>query len=373
MSGQLDTGPTLADRPSDVASWLDEDERSLRERVASFVRDSVMPDAGRFFAHGAWPSELATELGALGVLEQVPGVGEDATALGFALTCLELGAGDLSLARFVGVQSGLVISALAADDRGGAWLPELRAGAAVAAHVAGDRGARPAMTVRRDHRAWVVSGSVRRVFLAAQADVLFVRAAGARGAVGLMVDVDAHGVTIRAARGVHGPVAALVADVALDAVRVDRGGAAIAVDDGTIGAGTPAGWAVLARICGLAGVARACARAVAHAPRACASDPGAATTALRLAERSLRSELMAIHLSRAIDDGRPIGPMLVAAALEGERVTEEVARAAARAVDPAELTERSPVYRYLVATACLPDGERPDGDDVALAAALGVD
>ena len=52
----------------DFDSLLSDEERQIRETVGRFVTEHVRPNVANWFEAGAFPRELAPELGKLGVL-----------------------------------------------------------------------------------------------------------------------------------------------------------------------------------------------------------------------------------------------------------------------------------------------------------------
>src|SRR5204863_7616828 len=52
----------------DVDALLSDEERDVRDAVRRFVRDRVVPGIAEWFEAGAFPKEVAAELGALGLL-----------------------------------------------------------------------------------------------------------------------------------------------------------------------------------------------------------------------------------------------------------------------------------------------------------------
>ena len=99
------THPEISDRARDyldLDSLFTQDELALRDTVRRFVDDRIRPSIAQWYADAHFPTELATELGALGLLGmQLSGYGcpgrsavdcvqvsECVRASGYALTCL---------------------------------------------------------------------------------------------------------------------------------------------------------------------------------------------------------------------------------------------------------------------------------------------
>ena len=81
----------------DIDALLDDEERLLRDTVRSFVADRVLPHVADWFEAGTFPREMATEMGALGLLGMhLKGYGCAGTsAVAYGLACLELEAGHI--------------------------------------------------------------------------------------------------------------------------------------------------------------------------------------------------------------------------------------------------------------------------------------
>src|SRR5665811_2466770 len=84
-SGMRGDSMSSAPDPHDflaIGSLLSDEERLIRETVRQFVTDKVLPDVADWFEAGTFPTELATEMGALGLL------GMHLDGYGCAGTCL---------------------------------------------------------------------------------------------------------------------------------------------------------------------------------------------------------------------------------------------------------------------------------------------
>ena len=94
-----------------IDSLLSDEEISIRDTVRSFVQTKILPYIGDWFDEGTIPTNLALELGKLGVLgmhlEGYGCAGTSATAYGLA--CMELEAGDSGIRSLVSVQGSLAM------------------------------------------------------------------------------------------------------------------------------------------------------------------------------------------------------------------------------------------------------------------------
>jgi alkylation response protein AidB-like acyl-CoA dehydrogenase len=92
-----------------------ETQRAIQDTVRAFAQDRVRPKARAFEAAGGYPTTLFTELASLGLMgmtvpEEMGGTGADTVS--YALTLMELAAGDGGLSTIVSVQNSLVAAAL---------------------------------------------------------------------------------------------------------------------------------------------------------------------------------------------------------------------------------------------------------------------
>lgn len=163
---------------------LTSDERLIRDTVASFARDRVMPHIAHWFEEGAFPKAMALELGELGLLgmhlEGYGCTGASATAYGVA--CRELEAADSGLRSFVSVQGSLAmfpIHAYGSEEQKLEWLPRMARGEAIGCFglTEWDFGSEPAgmrTTARRDGGDYLINGSKAWITNGGIADVAVV-------------------------------------------------------------------------------------------------------------------------------------------------------------------------------------------------------
>ena len=98
----------------DVGSFLTDDERMVRDTVARFVDNEVLPIIAECFAEHRFPVELIQPLAQLGLLGvTLPDYGcAGLNGVSYGLICEELERGDSSLRSFVSVQSSLVMGCI---------------------------------------------------------------------------------------------------------------------------------------------------------------------------------------------------------------------------------------------------------------------
>jgi glutaryl-CoA dehydrogenase len=187
-------------RPHDVLELdrlLSDEDRLIRDTVRRFVADRVLPDVGTWFDEGILPRELATELGALGLLgmhlEGYGCAGASATAYGVA--CRELEAGDSGVRSLVSVQGSLAMFPIwryGSDEQKEEWLPRMATGEAIGCFglTEPDFGSDPGnmrTRARRDGTDWVLDGSKMWITNGGLADVAVVWAQTDDGIRGFVV------------------------------------------------------------------------------------------------------------------------------------------------------------------------------------------
>jgi glutaryl-CoA dehydrogenase len=110
-----------------------EEERMARDTVRAFVQAEVMPDIGKHFSAGTFPTRLIARFGELGLLgSSLKGYGcPGLSAAGYGLISQELERGDSGIRSFCSVQSSLVmypIWAFGSDAQKERYLPDMARG-----------------------------------------------------------------------------------------------------------------------------------------------------------------------------------------------------------------------------------------------------
>jgi glutaryl-CoA dehydrogenase len=112
---------------------LNEEEKSLRDKVRKFVDEECMPLIATHFEGGTFPMEVIPRMGEMGLFGlHVDGYGcTKASHLIYGLICQELGRCDSGLRAMFSVQNSLVmypIYAFGSEEQKARWLPKMRRG-----------------------------------------------------------------------------------------------------------------------------------------------------------------------------------------------------------------------------------------------------
>ena len=177
-----------------IDELLTEEQRMMRDAVRDWVEAKFLPVVNQHHRDATFPTELAKDLGEMGVfgatLKGYGCAGLDNVAYGLIMQ--ELERGDSGLRSFASVQSGLVmypIYAYGSDAQKERWLPRLQSGASLGCFglTEPDHGSDPGSMKTRavkkgdeyvlnGTKLWITNGSV--------ADVAVVWAKGEDGEIG---------------------------------------------------------------------------------------------------------------------------------------------------------------------------------------------
>ena len=187
----------------DRESLLGEEERLIRNSVATFVDREVLPVIGRCFAEHRFPAELMAGMAELGLFgATLRGYGcAGVSNIGYGLICEELERGDSALRSFVSVQTSLVMSCI--DSFGSAaqkkrWLEAMARGEAIGcfglteAHGGSDPG-NMRTTATRSGSDWRLNGAKQWITNGGIADVAVIWAQAEEGITAFLVEADARG------------------------------------------------------------------------------------------------------------------------------------------------------------------------------------
>ena len=214
----------------DLDSLLSAEEIELRDRVRAFVRERITPNIKRWYETAHFPREIATEMGALGLLGMhLHGYGcPGRSAVEYGLAAMELEAGDSGLRTFVSVQGSLAMSAIhkfGSPEQKQQWLPGMAAGELIGCFglTEPDAGSDPGSMVTsavRDGDDWVLNGAKRWIGLASIADVAVIWAKTDQRIRGFVVPTATPGFTATPIEPKLGMRASIQCDIALAGVRL---------------------------------------------------------------------------------------------------------------------------------------------------------
>lgn len=322
---------------------LSEEETQVRDSVARFVDERVLPVIQGHFEEHTFPRELVAglaELGALGAtLDDYGCAGMN--AIGYGLLCRELERGDSAIRSFVSVQSSLCmfpIHTYGSAEQKARWLPAMARGEKIGCfgltepHGGSDPGNMRTHAKRRGGD-WVINGSKTWITNAPFADVAVVWAATEQGVRGFLVERGTPGFETRELEPKFSLRASATGSLFLDDVVVPE---ANLLPGSTVGLKAPLSCLTQARYgitWGVIGAAQACfAQALDYArTRELFGRPLAANQAVqvRLAEMARRittSQLLSMQLGRLKDQGRMAPAQVSMAKWHNCRAAIEVAR-----------------------------------------------
>ena len=322
---------------------LSEEETQVRDAVARFVDEQVLPVIQRHFEDHSFPRELIAGLagiGALGAtLDDYGCAGMN--AIGYGLLCRELERGDSAIRSFVSVQSSLCmfpIHAYGSAEQKARWLPAMARGEKIGCFglTEPQGGSDPGNMQTRARRAggdWVINGAKTWITNAPIADVAVVWAATEEGVRGFLVERGMRGFETRELEPKFSLRASATGQLFFDDLRVP---AENMLPGSVAGIKAPLSCLTQARYgitWGVIGAAQAClAEALEYTrTRKLFGRPLAANQAVqvRLAEMARRittSQLLSMQLGRLKDQGRMQPAQVSLAKWHNCRAAIEVAR-----------------------------------------------
>ncbi|MBN6057918.1 acyl-CoA dehydrogenase family protein [Nonomuraea sp. RK-328] len=347
-----------------VDDRLNGDQRLIRDTVAAFVSDRVLPHVADWFEQGVFPArELAPELGALGLLgmhlEGYGCAGTDAVSYGVA--CRELEAGDSGLRSFVSVQGSLAMFPIwryGSDEQKEEWLPRMAAGEAIGCFglTEPDHGSDPAgmrTYAKRDGSDWILNGSKMWITNGSVADVAVVWAQTDEGIRGFVVPTSTPGFS---APEIHRKLslrASVTSSLYFDDVRLPGS----AVLPGVTGLKGPLSCLSEARfgiLWGVVGAARACLEAAVEYAKTRVQF-GKPIGSFQLTQEKLawmyvgmtQASLTAFHLGELKDAGRLEPKQVSFGKLANVRAALDIAREARSVLGGNGITLEYPVIRHM--------------------------
>ncbi len=187
----------------DIAAELSEDELMVRDTVARWVDERVLPIIGEAFERGEFPLELVPEMADMGLfgctIEGYGCAGLNYTSYG--LICQELERGDSGLRSFASVQSSLCmypIDVFGSEEQKQKWLPDMAKGKIIGCFGltephGGSDPANMKTHARKDGGDWVLNGSKMWITNGSIADIAIVWAQTEDGIQGFVVEKDMPG------------------------------------------------------------------------------------------------------------------------------------------------------------------------------------
>lgn len=183
---------------------LNGDERMIRDSVARFVTNDVMPLMVESFEHAQFPRELirkSAEMGLLGLTLPAEYGGAEASYVAYGLVCQELERGDSGLRSFVSVQSSLCmfpIFRFGTEEQRVRFLPGMATGEIIGCFglTEPDFGSDPSgmrTTAKKVKGGWTLNGAKMWITNAPIADIAIVWAKTDEGVRGFIVDTKSEG------------------------------------------------------------------------------------------------------------------------------------------------------------------------------------
>jgi glutaryl-CoA dehydrogenase len=344
-------------------SLLTEEERSIRDTVQRFCDDRIRPHVAEWFAEGRLPvRELATELGALGVLGMhLDGYGCAGTsATAYGLGCHELEAADSGIRSLVSVQGSLAMFAIyryGSEDQRRQWLPEMASGRSIGCFglTEPDAGSNPAgmrTTATRKGGDWVLNGTKMWITNGSVADIAIVWAQTDTGIRGFVVPSGTPGFSAPEINRKLSLRASVTSELVLDDVRLPKEAAL----PGAEGLRAPLSCLSEARfgiVFGAPGAARDCLdTTVDYAQNRIVFDrplAGYQLTQAKIADMTLelnKAMLLALHLS-ALKDQASVSPTQISLGkLNNVRESIKIARECRTILGASGITTEYPVMRH---------------------------
>ena len=214
----------------DLDTLFSAEELALRGRVREFVDRRIKPNIASWYEQAVFPGEIATEMGALGLLGMhLKGYGcAGRSAVEYGIAAMELEAGDSGLRTFVSVQGSLAMSAIykhGSEEQKQRWLPGMAKGELIGCFgltepTAGSDPGGMTTYARKDGSDWVLTGAKRWIGLASIAQVAVIWAQTDSGIRGFVVPTTTAGFTATPIEPKLSMRASIQCDVILDDVRL---------------------------------------------------------------------------------------------------------------------------------------------------------
>ncbi len=187
----------------DVSASLTDEERMVRDSVARFVDERILPVIQKHFEEHTFPRDLVPEIASLGLLgSSISGYGcAGMNAVSYGLICQELERGDSGIRSFVSVQSSLCmypIFAFGSEAQRGKYLPRMATGELIGCFGltephGGSDPANMKTHAKRRGKDWVLNGAKMWITNAPIADLAIVWAKTPEGIRGFIVEKGTRG------------------------------------------------------------------------------------------------------------------------------------------------------------------------------------
>jgi len=213
-----------------IRSDLSEEECMVKDSVARFVDEKVLPIIKTSFEEHSFPSDLVSEIAALGLFGSSI-KGYDCAGLNsicYGLICQELERGDSGLRSFVSVQSSLVmypIFTYGSEEQKKKWLPSLAKGESIGCFglTESQGGSDPTNMkthAKKEGNDWILNGSKMWITNGSIADVCVVWAMTDEGVRGFLVEKDMPGFDAQEIHNKFSLRASITAALFFDNVRI---------------------------------------------------------------------------------------------------------------------------------------------------------
>jgi glutaryl-CoA dehydrogenase len=352
--------------PSDflaVGRLFTDEERMLQATVRRFASAELLPGIEEWFEQSTFPSEIAPELGRLGLLGMhLQGYGcAGVNAVGYGLACLELEAVDSAFRSFVSVQGSLAMYAIhtyGSEEQKKEWLPQMAAGEVIGCFGltepdAGSDPSRMRTSARKDGSDWVLNGTKMWITNGSIAGVCVVWAVTDEGVRGFLVPAGSRGFEARDIKHKLSLRASVTSELLLDDCRLPEEAVLPRVRGlkGPLSCLTEARFGI---VWGALGAARSCYEsALEYAKSRVQFDRPVASFQLtqeKLVNMMLEIQkglLVALHLGRLKDEKRLAPEQVSFAKLNNVREALEVARTARTILGASGITLEYPVIRHM--------------------------
>lgn len=187
---------------------LNDDERMIRDSVARFVKQDVIPLMPEAFEQGLFPKAFikqTAQLGLLGLTLPIEYGGSGASYTAYGLVCQELEYGDSGLRSFVSVQSSLCMYPIfqyGTEEQKKQFLPAMAAGEVIGCFglTEPDSGSDPSSMhtyAKKVPGGWLLNGTKMWITNATIADIAIVWAQTDEGIRGFIVEKEFKGFSSR--------------------------------------------------------------------------------------------------------------------------------------------------------------------------------